>query len=258
MNTEPEWAIGGLHDAVWKVLQDALPCAGRVQCRVLDAGSGPGEFSSRLTKAGYVAIACDQDKSVFCGKCSRFVPCDLNSNWADAVRSEGPFDAVVAQEVIEHIENPTRLIRDIGSLLKPGGLFILTSPNDQDKASRIDFLFHGELPWFRLDKLSQSGHQTPMFVELIYLMAITAGLALKGFYGYGKRAPLKLNWKGRLFERYLDRKMTGVCLNNVINIWVFQRSDTALEGLSHLNPQVLAEAKKWKNTPCVILDRDSQ
>lgn len=250
----PEWALSGLHNVVWKLLLERLPLDKQNECRVLDAGAGPGEFSSRLSDAGFVAIACDQDETVFCGKCHKFIPCNLNGDWASAVKVEGPYDAVVAQEVIEHIENPTRFIRDIASLLKPGGLCILTSPNDQDKASRIDFLFHGELPWFRLENLSGAGHQTPMFVELTYLMALTAGFELKGFYGYGKRAPMKLNWKGRLFERYLDRKMTGGCLHNVINIWAFQMNNTPMRGLSHLDPRVLAAAKEWVKTPCTVMD----
>ena len=255
MKIIPEWALHGLHDVVWQLLVDNISCSKKGICRILDIGAGPGEFTTRIMDAGHVAIACDVDKSNFVGRCDKFIICDLNHNWADAVMREGPYDVVVAQEVIEHIENPARFMRDIGSVLKPDGLCLLTSPNNQDKASRVDFLFHGELPWFRIAKVSDSGHQTPIFLEGFYLMAITAGFDLQGYYGYGERGPLKLNWKGRIFERYLDRKMKGACLNNVINIWVLQMNgDNQLKGKNYYDSNVLDKAKGWIKRPCAILN----
>jgi 2-polyprenyl-3-methyl-5-hydroxy-6-metoxy-1,4-benzoquinol methylase len=252
MHKLAEWSISGLHDALWRLVQTEL--TGKERSLALDVGAGPGEFSNRLSAAGCHTVACDINGKNFAAQCAAFVECDLNADWTRDLRAHSPFDLVVAQEVLEHIENPTKFVRDIGSLLKPGGVLFLTSPNSQDKASRIDYLFHGELPWFQLGQLTTSGHQTPIFVQLVYLMAITAGFELEGFYGYGRRAAMNLNWKGRLFERYLDRKMNGHCLNNVVNIWVLRNSNIPEKGMSHLSPSVLAKAKEWMRRPCHLLD----
>jgi 2-polyprenyl-3-methyl-5-hydroxy-6-metoxy-1,4-benzoquinol methylase len=39
------------------------------------------------------------------------------------------FDIVIAGEIIEHVENPGGLIRNLKKHLKPGGLLVVTTPN---------------------------------------------------------------------------------------------------------------------------------
>src|SRR3990172_4251219 len=55
------------------------------------------------------------------------------------------FDAVNLVEVIEHIENQPRLIREICRVLKPGGRVLISTPNILNVFSRIRFLFTGFL-----------------------------------------------------------------------------------------------------------------
>ena len=247
-----EWSISGLHDAVWR--QIAASRRGAPAGRMIDVACGPGEFVTRFAKAGWTTVACDANVEAFQGEAGRHVACDLNADWPRAIGDES-FDLVVAQEIIEHLESPALFLRQLASVTRPGGTCVLTSPNSQDKASRIDFLFEGELPWFRVDQLHTNGHCTPITIPLLYLFAITAGFELTAFYGYGRRVPPKLNWRGRLFERYLDRKLTGPCLANVINIWFFTRSAEPPLSLRHLDPAVLARGLQWyREKPCVSID----
>jgi 2-polyprenyl-3-methyl-5-hydroxy-6-metoxy-1,4-benzoquinol methylase len=44
---------------------------------------------------------------------------------------DGSFDVIVSSEVIEHLENPRAMYRDLFRLLKPGGLLIVTTPNQE-------------------------------------------------------------------------------------------------------------------------------
>ncbi len=41
------------------------------------------------------------------------------------------FDVVVAAEVIEHLENPRCMVRDLFRLCRPGGSVIVTTPNNE-------------------------------------------------------------------------------------------------------------------------------
>ena len=53
----------------------------------------------------------------------------------------GTFDVAILGEVIEHIFNhPVGLVRAIGSLLKPGGHLILTTPNPRTLANAVRLL----------------------------------------------------------------------------------------------------------------------
>jgi 2-polyprenyl-3-methyl-5-hydroxy-6-metoxy-1,4-benzoquinol methylase len=43
--------------------------------------------------------------------------------------SDGPFDAVTMFDVIEHLVDPMDALRRIRSVLRPGGLLVVTTPN---------------------------------------------------------------------------------------------------------------------------------
>ncbi|PLP59636.1 hypothetical protein CYK37_10025 [Mesorhizobium loti] len=42
---------------------------------------------------------------------------------------DGTFDIVVADNVLEHLENPTAVFREVARVLKPGGRFLFKTPN---------------------------------------------------------------------------------------------------------------------------------
>ncbi len=46
-----------------------------------------------------------------------------------AVVGSRRFDAIVAGEVLEHLENPYRFVRDCREVLRPGGCLVLSTPN---------------------------------------------------------------------------------------------------------------------------------
>jgi len=57
--------------------------------------------------------------------------------------ANGAFDVVVLQEVVEHLENVPFVFREIRRVLKPGGLFIFSTPNMLNWTSRLRLLGTG-------------------------------------------------------------------------------------------------------------------
>lgn len=119
-----------------KVL-DLLPPPG---ARVLDVGAGEGYFSRLMSARGYAVAACDFSRDAF--KCPEipFHAADLSER---IPLPDASFDAVVSIEVIEHIENHTRFIREILRVVKPGGCVIITTPNVLSLTSRWHYFLYG-------------------------------------------------------------------------------------------------------------------
>jgi SAM-dependent methyltransferase len=104
------------------VLQYAGPGA-----RVLDVGAGVGIVEQMQFKRR-VARVCgvDPDEAVLENPHldEAHVGCAEQIPYADA-----EFDLALANNLLEHLESPDLAFREIARVLKPGGLFILKTPN---------------------------------------------------------------------------------------------------------------------------------
>jgi len=129
--------------------------------KVLDLGCGQGAFANRLKKRGFDVTAADMNKDNFKASDVPFVLWDLNKEIPDELRDQ-KFDAIVCIEVIEHIENQWKLIRDCYSLLVDEGTLILSTPNVLSWRSRLFFLFLGRFNLFFDVDRRLSGHINPI------------------------------------------------------------------------------------------------
>lgn len=107
------------------------------QKSILDYGAGKGFLSAQLLANGYQTATFDlSDES--CRKLpekfgdkSRF----LGAYSGDTIENQdGKFDAVIMIEVVEHLDDPTRekVLKQIHRLLSDKGIFILSSPNNEN------------------------------------------------------------------------------------------------------------------------------
>jgi 2-polyprenyl-3-methyl-5-hydroxy-6-metoxy-1,4-benzoquinol methylase len=58
------------------------------------------------------------------------------------------FDSIISTEVIEHLENPRAIFREFDRLLRPGGLLIVTTPNQESVRSLTALLMGGHFAAF--------------------------------------------------------------------------------------------------------------
>ena len=92
---------------------------------ILDFGCGQGIFVKIAKKFGYQAFGYDIDPKATADFYSlKEIPNHF-------------FDAVVCFDVIEHVDNPQKILKNIRQKLKPNGLLFLTTPNRLGLAGRI-------------------------------------------------------------------------------------------------------------------------
>ncbi len=74
----------------------------------------------------------------------KFSPADLN--FEKLPLADASMDLVTCFQVIEHLENPFLIMREVSRVLKPGGIFMFSVPNPFNLSFRIKFLFTGNMP----------------------------------------------------------------------------------------------------------------
>ena len=127
---------------------------------LLVAGAGRGGLSWILDQAGYNVTSLDLHPEHFNVPELKCEKSDLNESLAF---NHELFDAVIAIEVFEHLENPWNFLREAMRVLKPGGDLIFSTPNVESLVSRISYFRNGLLPYFKEESFVGCYHVTPIF-----------------------------------------------------------------------------------------------
>jgi 2-polyprenyl-3-methyl-5-hydroxy-6-metoxy-1,4-benzoquinol methylase len=109
-----------------QVLQTLRPWRG--QGRLLDLGCGQGDFLAEAAAAHWQPTGMEYSQAAVSLCTQRGLDVVQGASAASALAGRR-FDVVTAFEVLEHLRTPGALLRDAASLLEPGGLMYLTTPN---------------------------------------------------------------------------------------------------------------------------------
>ena len=165
---------GGLHGYVGERI---LARYVRKGMRVADLGAGPGAMAARLHSLGCDVVAVDRDSKVFEAGV-RHICLDFNEPDFASRLEPGEFGLVTAIEVIEHVESPIGFLRNVGRLLAPSGVAVLTTPNVDSLPARLKFLLAGKIRM--MDEHSEPTHISPIFFDLLERQYLPlAGLRLR-------------------------------------------------------------------------------
>ncbi len=150
----PVHAVAGVHEAVAETLCSELPSG----ARVADLGAGDGALSQRLKDIGFDVVAFDLDNTRWMADNVGCHPVDLERN-VQVVRTFGPFDAICAIEIIEHLENPRGFLRELVALSHSHRTtLIITTPNPLDLFSSVTLFTRGVFNWFSRAHYTDGGH----------------------------------------------------------------------------------------------------
>ena len=121
---------------------------------VIDIGTGSGNLLRELNGYMLMKNVYGIDKSIFLS--------EQNAQYADRISSvdlnfdkmpfeDNKFDVAFALQTVEHLENPWHFVRETYRILKGKGKFLVSIPYGRDLASRLLFLFSGEVHSFTLE-----------------------------------------------------------------------------------------------------------
>jgi len=168
---------------------------------VFDLAAGSGYTSRRLKEMGFDVTAFDIFTDQFVPKDIPIKKTDLNVELPEPSASA---DAILALEVIEHMENPRAFLREAARLLKPGGGLVLSTPNIVTIGSKLRFAFSEELELFFNDEGrtrdpfcdEASGHISPLLPWLLDMFVKDAGLSVSR-RSYTKKMGMRTKHLGR-------------------------------------------------------------
>jgi SAM-dependent methyltransferase len=146
---------------------------------VADFGAGTGNFAAYLEQAGYnvVAIDIDREDYIAAGYASApFIEANLDD---DVPELPSQLGGAVAIEIVEHLESPLRLLRQISGLLAEDGWLIVTTPNVESIGSKLELLVRGHDSCFDDDAYRSNGHISPVGLRQIRKLAERTGLEVE-------------------------------------------------------------------------------
>jgi SAM-dependent methyltransferase len=113
------------HEAVYAALRDR--CAGAV---VLEAGCGEGYGADLLAGVAAAVLALDYDPVTAAHVARRYPRVGVaRANLVALPVRDGGCDAVVSLQVIEHLWEQERFLRECRRVLRPGGALLISTPN---------------------------------------------------------------------------------------------------------------------------------
>ena len=102
---------------------------------LLDIGCGGGLLSEPMTRLGFKVTGVDAaERNIGAARAhaeAQGLEIDYRASTAEALKAQGagPFDVVLAMEVVEHVADPAEFLRTCARLVAPGGMMITATLN---------------------------------------------------------------------------------------------------------------------------------
>ena len=138
--------------------------------RVLDIGCGFGNTLAYHEARGCEVWGVEADENI--RRVAEKYGFNVHVGLFDPSRYEpNSFDYVTLDQVIEHVTDPTKTIREIAQVLKPGGVAVLSTPNESGWGAKvfgrrwINWHAPYHLQFFTFDSMRLAADQAGLVVE---------------------------------------------------------------------------------------------
>jgi 2-polyprenyl-3-methyl-5-hydroxy-6-metoxy-1,4-benzoquinol methylase len=138
---------GGSSDPVYQMVARTLKKLHPQTDVFVDVGCGSGRLWSFVQENTNRYIGVDVVRYDNLPAEIEFFPFNLDAGKVPL--SDGYADVVCAVETIEHLENPRAFVRELVRLAKPGGLVMVTTPNQLSLLSKLTLILKNQFNAFQ-------------------------------------------------------------------------------------------------------------
>jgi 2-polyprenyl-3-methyl-5-hydroxy-6-metoxy-1,4-benzoquinol methylase len=118
-----------------------LQWTGQGPGKVLDAGAAFGYLGANLAARGWTVVGLDVDPAAAESAPSQYAAFHTFDVSCLPALPEGPFDVVIAGDVLEHVGDPTAALACLEAQLGPAGRLLVSVPNVAFVLVRLGLLF---------------------------------------------------------------------------------------------------------------------
>jgi 2-polyprenyl-3-methyl-5-hydroxy-6-metoxy-1,4-benzoquinol methylase len=174
--------------------------------KVIDVGCGQGGFQRYLDLTDREYIGVDIVRYPEFPDAGKFIQSDLDR--CEIKLPDNYAEVVCSIETIEHLENPRAFMRELQRITAPGGIIIVTTPNQLSLLSKLTLVFKNQFNAFQETPGCYPAHITALLeIDLIRIAAESQLADIEIYYtnhgripGGEKTWPNSLGLKGRMFS----------------------------------------------------------
>lgn len=162
------WNIDGalktLHDINPARLEFIGQYIDYMQCNILDVGCGAGILSEGMAKKGAKVVGLDLDDDIITVAKNHALEQNLDIDYVCQsleTYEHDCFDVITSLEMLEHVNNPEKVIEHCHRLLKPGGFLFLSTINRTLKSYLLVILAAEHL----LNIIPKNTHEYNKFIK---------------------------------------------------------------------------------------------
>lgn len=162
---------GASHDAIHATVEQVLVHRS-ARGVIADVGCGTGRLWERVRGRFSHCIGVDAVRFDSLPKDVEFRTADLDADALPLVDDEA--DVAAAAETIEHLENPRAFVRELTRVTRPGGLVVITTPNQLSALSLLTLA--GKQQFSAFQENSYPAHRTALLEIDLRRIATECGL----------------------------------------------------------------------------------
>jgi SAM-dependent methyltransferase len=163
-------SAGAIHALVARTIRDRHPGGGTL----LDVGCGTGTLGAAVGGLFDRYLGADVVRHAGFPPAATFLEVDLEAGGVPL--PAGAADVVAAVETIEHLENPRAFARELTRLARPGGLIVVTTPNQLSLLSKLTLLLKNQFNAFQEAPGLYPAHRTALLEVDLRRIARECGL----------------------------------------------------------------------------------
>ena len=239
-----DWFVhnADLHRAEWQRILRVIKRY-KPQGKLLDLGCGPGHFLAEARAQGF-QIAGQDISPVFREIAQRSHQIEVQAELSEVTARFGrDFDVVTSFDVIEHHDDPSRMVREIRALMKPGGILVMTThdignwfarmygPNWRhlNPIGHLNYFTRGTLGkllrrnGFRIERWggwhtieARQPQETVRWIVQLVRVILVRALLIWGFKPLAERIPALRNWEIKRGDKTINYRKLMVRVGDQI------------------------------------------